>query len=142
MPSNFPSSYKWHSLYFKTCDRMINICVNVNVSIYHKSPLHTKGFPSIMLCRSIFIFHTYKKKLLDFVIICTLVKKANVFFLFTAIFSLSFPSFHFDETIWTLLYLLSTKYLLYYDNNCFNKIDMIIYSIIVRSIYCLNVKKT
>jgi len=29
MPSNFPSSYKWHSLYFKTCDRMINICVNV-----------------------------------------------------------------------------------------------------------------
>ena len=111
MPSNFPSSYKWHSVYFKNCDRMINICVNVNVSIYHKSPLHTKGFPSIMLCRSIFIFHTYKK-LLDFVIICTLVKKANVFFLFTAIFSLSFRRFTMMRQYELFLNLLSTKYLL------------------------------
>ena len=93
MPSNFPSSYKWHSLYFKTCDRMINICVNVNVSIYHKSPLHTKGFPSIMLCRSIFIFHTYKKITRFCHYLHTCEKSKCVIFHFQPKFSLSFRHF-------------------------------------------------
>ena len=142
MPSNFPSSYKWHSLYFKTCDRMINICVNVNVSIYHKSPLHTKGFPSIMLCRSIFIFHTYKKITRFCHYLHTCEKSKCVFSIYSYIFSLfSVVSLWWDNMNSFYTCCLPNIYY-HYDNNCFSKIDIIIYSIIVGSINCLNVKET